>query len=160
MPPSHEPRERSSLYLPQYGFGSTVDFSSLIEHNRFLFRVYTPKERSPFFDSTEPFFIAPRFDERYRNPSPGGPMNLELDGPTAIANATYQDIARHMDWTTRSLSPFISTSFSAIWAIWEAVRRYHHGVKQDVHIAIIDAHALSERATTAAYLLTKASPQE
>lgn len=160
MSPSHGSREQDSLYLPQYGFSETLDFARLVGHNQFLFRVYTPKECSPFFDDSEPFFIAPRFDERCRNPSPGGLKNWEVDGPAAITNATYHDVVRHMDWTTRSLSPYISTSFSAIWSIWEAVRRYHHGVKQDVHIAIIDASAVSHRALTAAYLLSKAPAHE
>ena len=157
---SHESREDNSLYLPQYGFGQTLDFANLVERNQFLFRVYTPKERSPFFDDTEPFFVAPRFDERYRNTTPGGLKEWETDGRAAVTNATYEDIARHLNWTTRSLSPYISTSFSPIWSIWEAVRRYHCGVKQDVEIAIIDAHAVSDRAVTAAHLLSKASSQE
>ncbi|KAF8639140.1 hypothetical protein AX17_001630 [Amanita inopinata Kibby_2008] len=160
MPSPNSHHGENSLYLPQYGFGPALDFIDLVKHNRFLFRVYTPKERSPFFDNTEPFFIAPKFDERYRNPSPGGLRDWDVLGPNAVASATYEDVARHMNWTTRSLSPYISTSFSAIWSIWEAVRRYHHGVKQDVEIAIIDAHAVSDRAVTAAYLLGKASPQE
>ena len=157
MSSSRASREHGSLYLPQYGFGPTLDFADLVGCNQFLFRVYTPKERSPFFDDTEPFFIAPKFDERYRNVTPGGLKDWELDGRAAVANATYQDVARHMTWTTRSSSPYISTSFSPIWSIWEAVRRYHHGVKQDVEIAIIDAHAVADRAITAVSLLSKAS---
>jgi len=160
MSPSHESREHGSLYLPQYGFGPILDFADLVGCNQFLFRVYTPKERSPFFDDTEPFFIAPKFDERYRNVTPGGWKDWESDGRTAVANATYEDVATHMGWTTRSSSPYISTSFSPMWSIWEAVRRYHHGVKQDVEIAIIDAHAISDRSVTAASLLSKATSQE
>ncbi|KAK2460839.1 hypothetical protein APHAL10511_007309 [Amanita phalloides] len=160
MVSAHEFREHDSPYLPQYGFGPTLDFADLVGRNQFLFRVYTPKERSPFFDDTDPFFIASKFDERYRNVTPGGLKDWELDGRAAIANATYQDVARHMNWTTRSLSPYISTSFSAIWSLWEAVRRYHHGVKKDVEIAIIDARAVSDRAVTAASLLNKASSKE
>ncbi|PFH51182.1 hypothetical protein AMATHDRAFT_89519, partial [Amanita thiersii Skay4041] len=72
----------------------------------------------------------------------------------------YTDVATHMRWTTQHLSPYITTSFSAFWSIWEAVKRYHHGVKQDIHIAIIDAQAVSDRAVTAAQLLSKASPSE
>lgn len=160
MAPSHESREHGSRYLPQYGFGPILDFADLVGSNQFLFRVYTPKERSPFFDDTEPFFIAPKFDERYRNVTPGGWKDWELDGKTTVANATYEDVAAHMSWTTRSSSPYISTSFSPMWSIWEAVRRYHHGVKQDVEIAIIDAHAISDRAVTAASLLSKATSRE
>ncbi|KAF8635688.1 hypothetical protein AX15_000313 [Amanita polypyramis BW_CC] len=160
MTSSYEFRGDDSLYLPQYGFGKTLDFANLVKHNQFLFRVHTPKERSPFFDDTEAFFIAPRFDERYRNTTPGGLKEWETDGKAAVANTTYQDIAKHLNWTTRSSSPYISTSFSPIWSIWEAVRRHHHGVKQDVEIAIIDANAVSDRAVTTAYLLSKASSQE
>ncbi|KAF8352005.1 hypothetical protein F5887DRAFT_1068378 [Amanita rubescens] len=160
MAPSHESHEHGSLYLPQYGFGPILDFADLVGCNQFLFRVYTPKERSPFFDDTEPFFIAPKFDERYRNVTPGGWKDWGLDGRAAVANATYEDVATHMGWTTRSSSSYISTSFSPMWSIWEAVRRYHHGVKQDVEIAIIDAHAISDRSVTAASLLSKATSQE
>lgn len=134
--------------LPQYGFGSEQSFEKLIEDNPFLFRVYTPKARSPFFDTTEPFFVGQTDDD---------------DRPFPVdqiaANATYEDVVRHMDWTTRSSSPFISTSFSFVWAIWEAVRRYRANVKHDIEIAIIDTRAVSGRAVTALELLRKGSPQ-
>ena len=131
--------------LPQYGYESEHSFENLIQNNPFLFRVYTPKARSPFFDSTEPFFVGHSADE---------------DSVRGADQYTYDDVARHMDWTTRSASPFISTSFSFVWAIWEAVRRHRTGVKHDIEIAIIDARAVSGRAVTALELLRKGSPQE
>ena len=131
--------------LPQYGYESEYTFENLIQDNPFLFRVYTPKARSPFFDSTEPFFVGHSADE---------------DSVRSADQYTYDDVARHMDWTTRSASPFISTSFSFVWAIWEAVRRHRAGVKHDIEIAIIDARAVSGRAVTALELLRKGSPQE
>ncbi|PCH36874.1 hypothetical protein WOLCODRAFT_140621 [Wolfiporia cocos MD-104 SS10] len=75
-------------------------------------------------------------------------------------NPTYADVAQHLDWTTRSQSPYISTSFSFAWAIWEATRRYHHGVKHDVEIAVIDAKCVASRAVTAVELLRTAAPQD
>ena len=131
--------------LPQYGYESEYTFVNLIQDNPFLFRVYTPKARSPFFDSTEPFFVGRSADE---------------DSVRSADQYTYDDVARHMDWTTRSASPFISTSFSFVWAIWEAVRRHRAGVKHDIEIAVIDALAVSGRAVTALELLRKGSPQE
>ncbi|KAF9011792.1 hypothetical protein BDQ17DRAFT_788119 [Cyathus striatus] len=139
--------------LPQYGFGSDVDFDQLISQNRFLFRVYTPKERSPFFDDTDPFFLAPKFDERYSS-SPNS------DWGSSLAPGSYTDVATHMDWTTRPASPYVSLSFSFIWSIWEAMRRYHLGMKKDVQIAIIDSIALHKKAYTAVQLLRLASPKE
>lgn len=140
--------------LPQYGFGTDVDFDSLIKDNHFLFRVYTPRERSPFFDNTDPFFIAPKFNERY-NLSPA-----QLSECAGAHVGSYEDVLTHMDWTTRSSSPYISTSFSFIWSIWEALRRYHQGVKKDVQIAVIDASAVTGRAVTAVQLLRQSSPSE
>ena len=142
--------------LPQCGFGADIDFDTLIKTNHFLFRVYTPKERSPFSDDTDPFFVAPRFDEQFAR-SPVDLPNIKFSEPVV---GSYTEVARHMEWTTRSSSTYISTSFSFSWAIWEAVRRYHSGVKKDVEIAIIDASALGGRAATAVQLLRKASQKE
>jgi hypothetical protein len=141
--------------LPQYGFGACADFDVLVKNNHFLFRVYTPKERSPFFDDTDPFFIAPKFNERY-NRSP-----LKLSHEDAVCyRGTYDDVVKHMDWTSRSSSLFISTSFSFTWAIWEGLRRYYLGVKKDIQIAVIESSAVSGRAVTAIELLRKSDPSE
>jgi hypothetical protein len=148
-------RNEDHSSLPQYGFGTCADFDILVKSNHFLFRVYTPKERSPFFDDTDPFFIAPKFNERY-NRSP-----LELSHNDIVQHrGTYDDVVKHMDWTSRSSSSFISTSFSFIWSIWEALRRYHLGVKKDIQIAVIKASAVSGRAATAIELLHKSDPSE
>lgn len=137
--------------LPQYGFGSEHTFENLVHDNPFLFRVYTPKPnlKSPFFDDTEPFFVGQNNDDDSSDAA-----------DQIVANSTYEDVARHMDWTTRSSSPFISTSFSFVWAIWEAVRRYRANVKHDIEIAVIDARAVSGQAVTALELLRKGTPQE
>jgi len=136
--------------LPQYGFGSEHTFENLIQDNNnpFLFRVYTPKPRSPFFDPSEPFFVGQKCDD-----------DLSYPVDQIAARSTYEDAARHMEWTTRSSSPFISTSFSFVWAIWEAVRRYRANVKHDIEIAVIDARAVSGRAVTALELLRKGTPK-
>ena len=73
---------------------------------------------------------------------------------------TYEDVIQHLDWTQRGQSPYVSTSFSFAWAIWEAIRRYHVNVKHDVEIAVIDARAVADHATTAVELLMKASPKQ
>ncbi|KAJ2919720.1 hypothetical protein MD484_g697, partial [Candolleomyces efflorescens] len=142
--------------LPQYGFGSSVDFKTLLPDNPFLYRVYTPKERSPFFDETDPYFVAPQFDELYART----PVEVTSAPITDPLEATYADVMTHMEWTSRSRSIFLSTSFSFAWSIWEAVRRYHHGMKKDVEIAVIDASALLGRAATAVEMLRKSSPEE
>ncbi|KAF8888791.1 hypothetical protein BD779DRAFT_1662234 [Infundibulicybe gibba] len=150
----HNSSDPGTSSLPQYGFSTELDFSNLIKGNRFLFRVHTPKQRSPFHDDSEPFFVAPKFDERYTT-SPGAlPRTPDRQDPT------YSDAARHMDWTTRSMSPYISTSFSFSWSIWEALRRYHINVKKDVEIAIIDGNAIRDQAFTAVQLLKKGTAKE
>lgn len=141
---------------PQCGFGADIDFDTLIKANRFLFRVYTPKERSPFEDDTEPFFVAPRFDEQVAR----SPVEIPKIRFSETVIGSYAEVARHMEWTTRTSSSYISTSFSFSWSIWEAVRRYHQGVKKDVEIAVIDATALGGRAATAVQLLQKSSLAE
>jgi hypothetical protein len=125
------PEERSPL--PQYGFGPDLSFDSLVGENPFLFRVHTPKERSPFFDNTEPYFVGQRFNERHVI-SPQKLSDASSSSQRPISS-TYADAKRHMNFKTRSTSPYISTSFSFVWAIWEAVRRYRVNVKHDVEIA-------------------------
>lgn len=145
--------------LPQYGFGPDVEFENLVESNPFLFRVYTPKEPSPFYDRTEPYFIGPRFAEDFASSSFNSQdaSNSPYRSPPV---STYADAVQHLDWTSRSSSPYVSTSFSFAWAIWEATRRYHHGVKHSVEIAVIDARAVCGRAVTAVELLRKADPKD
>jgi hypothetical protein len=142
--------------LPQYGFRSELTFNGLVEHNPFIFRVYTPKARSPFYDSSEPFFVGQKFNETH-NPDP---QPLSDSHQSMASMATYRDVEVHMDWTTRSSSPFISTSFSVVWSIWEALRRYHMNVKHDIEIAVIDARAVSGHSFTALELLRQAKPKE
>ncbi|KAA1474528.1 hypothetical protein DENSPDRAFT_860387 [Dentipellis sp. KUC8613] len=73
---------------------------------------------------------------------------------------SYADVANHMDWTKKSSSPYVTTSFSFAWAIWEASRRYRANSKHEVEIAVIDARAVAGRAVTALELLRKGSPKE
>ncbi|KAG7451567.1 uncharacterized protein BT62DRAFT_883617 [Guyanagaster necrorhizus] len=145
--------------LPRHGFEGEYDFDSLVDRNPFLFRVYTPKPASPSI-SYDPkiFCIAPKFDAKFTSP-PSAVESLSPIGPlTEIV--TCEEVARHLDWTTRSTSSFISTSFSFAWAIWEALRRYKSGVKHDVEIAVIDAASLKGRAVTAMQILRKATIDE
>jgi len=141
--------------LPQYGFGEDHDFDSLIKTNRFVFRVYTPKEAS-IADDTDAYFIAPRFNEQVAR----SPLELpDIKFPETVVG-TYAEVARHMEWTTKSKSCYISASFSFAWAVWEAVKRYHIGVKKDVQIAIIDVSSLGGRAATAIQLLKKSNSNQ
>lgn len=75
------------------------------------------------------------------------------DYPARPGDMTYEDLQRHLDWTTRSQSPYVTTSFSFFWALWEAVRRYRFGMKHDVEIAVVDARKLRGRAKTALEVL-------
>ncbi|KAJ7054301.1 hypothetical protein C8F01DRAFT_1164737 [Mycena amicta] len=139
----------STLDLPQFGFRSEIEFRRLVERNPFLFRVHSPKtSASPLQDA----FTAPKFDSRYSDAGEG----MLRDPPPA----TYADVATHLDWTTRYSSVYISTSFSFMWAIWEALRRYHFGVKHGIEIAVIDATAavIARRAITAVEVLHSVSP--
>ena len=145
-----------TLGLPQYGFGAEVNFGTLLNANHFLFRVYTPVPRV-----NDPYFIAPKFEAKYNSPLEDSLWQKSFDiGPPEIPIGTYEDVVKHMDWTTRLSSPFISTSFSFIWSIWEALRRYHFGVKKDVEIAVIDARRVSHKAVTAVQLLRESLPSQ
>ena len=143
--------------MPQYGFGPDVAFEQLVESNPFLFRLHTPKESSPFYDNTEPYFVGQAFTDNVNSAAFSASSVSPYRPPSTY---TYADVSRHMDWTTRASSPYISTSFSFAWAVWEATRRYHHGMKHGVEIAIIDAKALSGRAVTAVELLRQGAPKE
>ncbi|KAJ7246115.1 hypothetical protein B0H12DRAFT_1126821 [Mycena haematopus] len=107
---SRDPR-RLPEYLPQYGFGTETEFKKLVEQNAFLFRVHSPK--SPSQSGT--LFPALRFDQRYTLHS-----SLPSSDPPP---PTYDEVVRHMDWTTRPSSPYVSASFSFMWVVWEAVLR-------------------------------------
>lgn len=144
--------------LPQYGFGADVTFGKLIEGNPYLFRVHTPKAHPPNYDGSEPYFVGSKYSDTFS--AAAIHSSCPPSSSTPISSITYTDVVKHLDWTTRSESPYISTSFSFAWAIWEAIRRYHVNVKHDVEIAIIDASAVADRAVTAAEVLMKASPQE
>ena len=143
--------------LPQHGFGSEVAFDRLLSANPFLYRVYTPRSAPPQDGSAEPYFVGSKFDNKE---SADAFQSSTAFSTSASSAATYDDVVQHMSWTTRAASPFISTSFSFAWAIWEATRRYHHGMKHGVEITIIDAKALSGRAVTAVELLRQGAPKE
>lgn len=144
--------------LPQYGYGSDHTFDRLIQDNPFLFRVYTPKQRSPFFDATEPYFVGQKYNEQYREAAER--LRQPFTGKSVASTSSYADVAQHMDWTQRHMSPYISTTFSFAWAIWEATRRYRVGLKHNIEIAIIDSRQLAGRAATALELLRKGAPNE
>lgn len=145
--------------LPQYGFGPQVTFDGLVSGNPFLFRVYTPHGHPPQYENSDPYFVGAKYDDAFASATfrSRGP---EPSSSHTSAACTYADVIQHLDWTRRSESPYISTSFSFAWAIWEAIRRYHNGVKHDVEIAVIDARAIADHAITAVELLMKASPKE
>ncbi|KAJ7629056.1 hypothetical protein FB45DRAFT_48026 [Roridomyces roridus] len=136
--------------LPQYGFtGGEVEFKSLVDKNPFLFRVHTPKA-----SSNGSGFMALKFNGRFTSAAPTPTPDL-LHPPIP----TYADVVGYMDWTTRHSSAYVSASFSLMWSLWEALRRYHSGVKHDVEIAIIDATALNG-AVTVVEVMRAVSPNE
>jgi hypothetical protein len=160
--PSHKRMDS----LPQHGFGSDTSFASLLDTNPFLFRVYTPKSRAHDAGTSDPFFLGAKFDDEDEASFSDAEMTMsdtasDFSGSISnISETTYADVIRHLDWRRRSSSPYVSTTFSFAWAIWEASRRYQDGVKHDVHIAIIDARALAGRAITSAELLRKGTTAE
>ncbi|THH30499.1 hypothetical protein EUX98_g3705 [Antrodiella citrinella] len=148
-----------STILPQYGFGPDLSFDKLLEGNRYLFRVHSPKLHPPTYEGTEPYFIGGKYSDEFTSAAFKSPCPTSASAVNG-ANRMYEDVIRHMDWTTRADSPYISTSFSFAWAIWEAIRRYHVNVKHDIEIAVIDARAVADRSVTAAELLMKGTPKE
>jgi hypothetical protein len=149
-------------FLPQYGFGKETNFDTLVKTNRFLFRVYTPKLRSPIErDGRGIFFLAPKFDGKF-NSSPSSLDEAILSdlGKCFADSNGYDNAAGYMDWTRRPSSPYISASFNFGWAIWEALRRYREGVKHNVEIAVIDAASVAPNSVTLLQLLRAAPPAE
>ncbi|TDL27712.1 hypothetical protein BD410DRAFT_781588 [Rickenella mellea] len=153
-------QEPEGSALPQYGFGSDFTFDKLIEQNRFLFRVYTPRARSSSDDSSDAHFLGGKFKRDSRSSTHLSVRTDKCEAPEMMESPSFEDVAQHMDWTTRSLSPFVTTSFSFAWAVWEAVRRYRLNVKLDVEIAVIDARMVADRAVTALELLRKATAKQ
>ena len=146
--------------LPQYGFGPEVTFEGLVAGNPFLFRVHTPRAQPPEYDSSEPYFVGAKYSDEFSSAAISSSSPRSQPTEPASSACTYADVVRHLDWTTRQSSPYISASFSFAWAIWEAIRRYHANVKHDVEIAVIDARAVSDRSITAVELLMRGSPKE
>lgn len=135
--------------LPQIGFGVDYTYHTLAEHNSFLFRVHSPKGKSRAYEPTGqyPFsFVAEKFNgESFIDPK---------------RTHSYQDVATHLDLMTRSSSPYISTSFSFAWALWEALRRHRINPSADIEIAIIDARQVLDRAVTVTDILRSCPQQE
>lgn len=150
----------ASNYLPQYGFSSEHSFDRLIQDNPFLFRVYTPKAHSQSVTTVEPYFVGQKYNEHFTFAAEKLKSPAVGPGETIASSSSYLDAALHMDWTQRHKSPFISTTFSFIWAIWEATRRYRVGLKHDIEIAVIDSRMLAGRAATTLELLRKGTPKE
>jgi hypothetical protein len=153
---SNEIPHEEYRFLPQVGFGQDITFDTIVTYNKFLFRVYTPKH-TVSTDQDSAFFVGNKFDQKY---APSTPVSSDMYlpfGPSLSETATYEDCINHLNWETRATSPFISTSFSFAWAVWDAVRRYNSGVKHDVEIAVIDASAVAGKSVTALQLLRKAS---
>ncbi|KAF8128648.1 hypothetical protein EV363DRAFT_1340210 [Boletus edulis] len=151
----------SGTPLPQYGFGSEFSFDSLVQDNPFLYRIYTPKTHSQIYDdAADSYFVGQKFNEHFTRAAEQLKDSSFAPDETVASVCTYRDVAQHMDWTQRHMSPFISTTFSFVWAIWEATRRYRVGLKHDVEIAVIDARMLAGRAATALELLRKGGPRE
>ncbi|KAJ6587375.1 hypothetical protein B0H10DRAFT_2093930 [Mycena sp. CBHHK59/15] len=114
-----------------------------------------PSSKQPSNPSPDSaFFTALKFDERYNHLASSASPEREPPRPT------YADVARHMEWATRHTSPYVSASFSLMWAVWEAMARYHFQVKHDIEVAVIDAAALADRSATAVELLRLASPDD
>ncbi|KAJ3874205.1 hypothetical protein F5051DRAFT_100539 [Lentinula edodes] len=143
-----------SRFLPQFGFDSDVTFESISRYHRYLFRIYTPKSL-PAVEDDSIFFVGARFNNTF---APQTPVMSEMYSSSCaplIETATYEDCVQHLNWETRSSSPFISATFNFAWALWDAVRRFRAGMKHDVEIAIIDAAALSGKAVTTMQLLRR-----
>ncbi|KAL0945981.1 hypothetical protein HGRIS_012259 [Hohenbuehelia grisea] len=119
-----------------------LDGSHVQTERTFLFRIYTPKKTAKSAEADGPYFVGPLFDGDFSS-SPASLSEGQL--PFQSKNSTYDDAVRHLDWTTRSSSPFISASFSFVWSLWEALRRYRMNIKHDIHIAVIDATGISDR---------------
>lgn len=136
------PTQLHEAHLPQSGFGQIQDFTELRKCQKLVFRLYTPRHAQLSATSDEDaFFLAGAFE------------NSAQPEPTF----SYSDVVRHLDWTTRHDSNFISASFSFSWALWEAYKRRHLGVKHDLEIAVIDANAIS--ACTPTDVLAHSSPE-
>ncbi|OCH94614.1 hypothetical protein OBBRIDRAFT_789091 [Obba rivulosa] len=155
-----DPMGQDRNALPQYGFGAEISFDKLLDNNPFLFRVHTPRRTTTSRHDTEPCFVGQLFSDSFASSTFRGASPQSPSSRLSPSVGTYADVANHLDWTTRSTSPYVSTSFSFAWAIWEATRRYHHSLKHSVEIAVIDAKGVSGRAVTAVELLRQAGPKE
>ncbi|EEB91406.1 hypothetical protein MPER_10235 [Moniliophthora perniciosa FA553] len=81
--------EEFSRFLPQHGFGPDVNFDTIVRYHPFLFRVYTPRTRSPHNDDSI-FFIGAQFDAKF---APKTPVMSGIHGPAGslLDAATYED---------------------------------------------------------------------
>lgn len=86
-----------STSLPQDGLGPDLSFDKLLEGNRYLFRVHSPKSHPPTYEGTEPYFIGGKSSDEYTS----APFKSPCPTSSAVngTNQTYEDVIRHMDWT-------------------------------------------------------------
>ncbi|KAH8829224.1 hypothetical protein DL96DRAFT_1679663 [Flagelloscypha sp. PMI_526] len=144
--------QNDQQYLPQRGFGQIHDFAALAKAHKVLFRVYTPRSSHQAAVSDDDlFFVA--------GPSESDPSRPSTSTSASPQAPSYADVLRHLDWITRGNdSSCVSASFSFSWSLWEAYKRYHLGVKRDVHIAVIDAEQVS--ACTPTEVLSQCPPEQ
>jgi len=133
--------------LRRFGFGENQTFASLVEDNRYLYRVYDAQ--------TEMLLVPGRgfVADRYRN----YPIELDVERQCLLHSPNLGiDAVQHVDNEKgkKPKTPFISTTFSLTWAIFEANRRATNTPpKERVMIAVIDGQRLLQYAKTALELL-------
>ncbi|KAG6825369.1 hypothetical protein H0H87_009697, partial [Tephrocybe sp. NHM501043] len=93
---------------PSYGFGPDV------ENDHFLFHVYAPKAPSPFAGDSDPIVVALKFISTPVGFSNDHPPHHHHDDRRRHTGM-YEDVAAHMEWSTQSALPYISTSFRVLW---------------------------------------------
>jgi hypothetical protein len=131
-----------------FGFSENQTFASLMEDNRYLYRVHDAKSKTPLVPGTG--FVARNFQDL-------SPANLETKRESILKDPSEAEAFTHARMT--GSTSYIGTTFSLSWAIWEANQRADYRGTEQVKISVIDGHLLRPYASTAVTLLSRCSSE-
>ena len=83
---------------------------------------------------------------QFRRPAHYKGNHLELSPSVALKKARDNWLIQHMDFDNTEPTPFISTSQSILWAIWEMRRRHIRRNQSGGRIFAIELHSVASHA--------------
>jgi hypothetical protein len=125
-----------------FGFGNSQTFESLINENRYLYRVHDVKSRTPLVPGIG--FVAHKFQGLSQ-------AEVEIKRQDILQDPSATEAFHHARMSEST--SYVGTTFSLSWAICEANQRAEYRGYDQVKITVIDGHLLGAYASTAVTFL-------